>query len=162
MLRSQRVLEMAMEKPAWTKLKGRIADRDRAMEDFMKNIAVSHEGEIIRVQALDPDPYAAVIEVETVIAAYKEIYAEQDAVKDDQVIDLLNVRVRKLTGDLTNKRQQIYDMAQGYGYGTDDLRSLYNMKLQQINEMDKQIQGLQSDLADATARVAATTRPAAN
>lgn len=154
LLCSQRVMDLAMQDPAWQSL-GR-GTSDRAAEEFAQHLSVTHDGEIIRVQMPDPDPKAAMTEVSTLINAYRKIYNDQDAESDERRIEILQSRKTTLSADLANKRQQILDIAKAYG--SDDLKSLYDFKQSQVNKLDDAIAEKQM-LLSSTARKSGTTRP---
>jgi Mrp family chromosome partitioning ATPase len=157
LINSQRTIDLAMQDPAWQAL-GR-GTSDRAAESFSQHVAISHAGEIIRIEATDPDPKAAMTEVSTLIGAYRKIYEDQDAQSDERRIELLQSRKTTLSADLANKRQQILDIAKAYG--SDDLGKLYDFKQEQVNRLDEAIADKQM-LLSSTARspASSTTRPA--
>lgn len=155
-MQSQRVLGKAMEDPEWQSLGRGISDR--SAEDYAAELNVSQQGGMLRVQALDPDPNAAMIDVKTLINAYLKIYDEEDALSGEKRLELLNNRRTELTRQLSTMKQQIFDIATVYG--TDDLKSQFDFQQEQLNKLDIKIEQEQGGLA-ALARSSGTTRPVA-
>jgi Mrp family chromosome partitioning ATPase/uncharacterized protein involved in exopolysaccharide biosynthesis len=154
-LQSQRVFGKAMEDPEWQAL-GR-GTSDRSVEDYSNEITVSHEGGMLRVQAVDPDPNAAVINVRTLINAYVKVYDDEDAQTGETRLDLLRKSKTELTGQWNTVHQEIYDIANLYG--TDDLKAKCQGLQERVNKLEDMIQEKRIVLA-TTARTSSTTRPA--
>lgn len=162
LLRSQRVIDLALNSDEWKKT-NRPVD-DAGIEDFLKNLEiVAPKGEIITVSFTDPDRQVASAAVKAVLTAYNKIYIEEGPIKEEESKrTTLEDRRRALTSDLLVKQQAIREAARAYG--TDDLRALLDAKLQNLNrwetaltELDFELAGLEGTKSPPTTNPAGST-----
>ncbi len=117
------------------------------MAAYMGAITVVREGDMIQVQAIDPDPSAAVAEVNALVTAYNTLYdAEEGQAGDKRAEKLLSHR-EVLKSNLDRLRTDIEALAKGYG--SDNLQNEHTSKEQQVQRMDTDIDDLQMRLSTA-------------
>ena len=114
----------------------------------MKTVSVTREEDLIQIQALDPDPHAAITEVRALVNAYQKIYDEQDAQSGERRLDVLQSLQTNRSNELAALRQRILDIARIYG--SDDLKALYQFKEDTVNRLESTIADRQMQLAAAT------------
>ena len=76
LIKSQRVMDHVMENPAWLALGQKKSDD--SILAFAKNLEVVKQDSMIWVKSTDPDPQTAMTFVNVVIAAYEQVYHEQE------------------------------------------------------------------------------------
>ncbi|MCY2954891.1 MAG: hypothetical protein NTU53_23415 [Planctomycetota bacterium] len=164
LIRSQRVLTMAMQNPDWKSF-GRGLKLD-AQADFIEGLEVAHpkNSEMILVAFLDRDPDAAVTAVAAVIAAYQKIFAEYDVESVTNRAKVLEERQTMLNGQLKSLNERIF--AIGSEFGSDKLDPIYAFKLQELNNLESGLKAIQLALAlkegEPAANGQASTQPAAS
>ena len=144
LLKSQRVLRMALQDEGWKAL-GR-NDSDENVELILKNLEVARQGEIIFVSVTDPDPAAAQLAVKTIIAAFKSVYDEEDVQNSERRLEVLQGNETRLNADLAAIRKHILEISQQYH--TEDLRSLFEAKTRDTANLQEQIRNLKLETAE--------------
>jgi len=148
-LRSQRVIDMAMSSDSWRAL-GRRIDDD-GIEEFQKNLEVlAPKGEMISVTFTDPDPLATTAAVKSVMEAYRRLCVEKDAEDEAKKQNTVENLRRDLSAQLKDKREQIKLIADKYG--TKELLSIHEAKLQNVNRLDSALAEVNFQLAALEAR----------
>ncbi|MCY2954753.1 MAG: AAA family ATPase [Planctomycetota bacterium] len=148
-LRSQRVINMAMNSDSWRVL-GRPIDED-GIDDFQKNLEVlAPKGEMIYVTFTDPDPRATTAAVKSVLEAYRRQYVEKDAAEEANKQNTVENLRRDLSAQLKDKREQIKLIADKYG--TKELRSIHEAKLQNVNRLESALAEIDFQLDALKAR----------
>jgi Mrp family chromosome partitioning ATPase/uncharacterized protein involved in exopolysaccharide biosynthesis len=107
LMQSQRVLDLAMEKPEWKELGRGLSDE--AVKDFRDQLNVSRArgSQVIKVSFTDEDPRAVSRAVKSVIQAYKEIFVDGDRMtRDDRLRTLENLE-RRHRNDIKNQQQRM-------------------------------------------------------
>lgn len=152
MIKSQRVIDIALQDPAWAAL-GRVKSDQVALR-FAKNLDVTRQGEILVVRATDTDPQSAMTAVQSVMTAYQKIYEEREARSGEKVEGILHAARTNLQADVDSIRRRIMGLEEEYG--PDGLKSQIEFKLLELNKIESDIGETQRRLAAA----ASTTRPA--
>jgi polysaccharide biosynthesis transport protein len=160
LIESQRVIDLAMQNPAWSALHRGLAPEDVAR--FTKSLAVLHarNSEIIVVNFTDHDPDTAQIAVNAILDAYQHLFDETDSETSSQRLQALEAYRVTLADELKGLNDQI--TAIGNKYGSSMLDKLYQNKLDGLNKLETQL--IQAELATKmgqSARPAATAAPAA-
>jgi succinoglycan biosynthesis transport protein ExoP len=148
LLQSQRVMELAIQDPAWHTL-GRAQD-DAAVRSLMHSIDVVHSGELITIKATDLDPAVAVTSVQTVVGAFEKLYEESDALSNEKRLMQLQSIQNAKGAELAAIREQISNI--GRPYGTDDLHHLFELKESEVEKLQSTISQTQADLIAAVRR----------
>jgi Mrp family chromosome partitioning ATPase len=128
LIRSQRVIELAMQSEDWVSLKRR--NDDQAINDFRKTLTLDStpRSEVVFVTFTDPDPKAASAAVKSVLASYNKLYVETEVDNERGTKEFLEARRLTLQNELKIKRDQIDALARTE-YGADDIRPLHQAKL---------------------------------
>ena len=152
LLKSQRVLDLAMKDDMWKSEKKIIFDTDKQVS-FRDNLDIGRERKstIVFVYFTDPDPDMARIATKTIINAYDKIYSERDNREDAGRLQLLEQRSASLANQLTNIRDRILEIANEFG--SDDLGQAYEFKLGQLNELEQSLAQTGMALAIAGASI---------
>ncbi|MDP9174155.1 MAG: hypothetical protein M3O30_09860 [Planctomycetota bacterium] len=159
-IRSQRVIDKALDDKSWGALGAEKSDQ--ALSKFINSLDVSRQGDMILVRAIDVDPQVAMTSVNTIISAYTKVYDEIEAESGDNRRQLREEWKTKLNNQYLGFQQQIKDLAKVSG--SDDLKPQYDFKLSELNKLDSAIGELQRSLPEVIkANVdAATTQPTSN
>ena len=141
LIRSQRVLDMAMQDDSWKSL-GKSFQSTQARAGFYDTLEARkpRRATIILVSFTSPDPDIARNAVSTTIDAYKRIYGETDAANDLNRISKLEQRRVSLSNQLASIRSRILSIANEFG--SDALEQIYDFKLQQLNELEQTLSQL--------------------
>jgi polysaccharide biosynthesis transport protein len=147
---SQRVIELGMQNPQWTAIHPNYTPDD--VVNFTNSLTVTHtkDGELIIVAFDDIDPDVAQRAVGCVIDAYQQVYNEDDSGAVQQRLNVLEERRLSLTNDLKGLNDRMNAIATEYGSNT--LDKVYEFKLDQLNEMERQLN--QTEIAAAEAQEA--------
>lgn len=161
LVKSQRVLSQALDDNAWLPLG--MEKSDQALIKLTNDLDVSRQGDMIWVKATNVDPQVAMVSVNTVISAYKNVYDEIEAQSDNNRRELREEYRRNLDLKYSDIRTQILNIAKVYG--SDDLKPQYDFKLSELNKLETTIGELQRSLVDAasaSASLTSTTQPASD
>ncbi|HEX2972350.1 MAG TPA: hypothetical protein VHP11_08445, partial [Tepidisphaeraceae bacterium] len=162
LIQSQRLVDMAMQKPEWQAL-GRGMSPE-AIASFTKSLEVTHpkSSEMIQVAFVDENPDAAVAAVRSVIDAYQKVYGENDVDSGAQRIQVLEERRTTLTAQLKGLTDRILAIATEFG--TNKIEPIYEFKLKEVNELESQLKQVQLSIALLETRngTSPTTAPAAS
>ena len=145
LIRSQRVLEMAQEIQTWKDLDRGMTPEAQAF--FTSNLTVKRlpNSQLVLVSFTDSSRDATQIAVTNVIDAYMRIYGEQDAHTDNERMRLLEQERSRHTNELRTNRQLQMDRSSYLGY--EALSTTYRFKLEQLNEIEKQLNDTRLALA---------------
>jgi succinoglycan biosynthesis transport protein ExoP len=146
LLRSQRVLDKAIDDAAWQSF-GR-GKTDQAVEKFAENLSVARTGDMIWISAVDVDANAARIAVKALIGAYQKLFDESEELNEEKRQEILRARQTTLTNELGGIRQRI--MAIANEFGTEDLKPRYAFKLDEVNKLERAIGETKMALAAMT------------
>lgn len=143
LLRSRRVVNMAVQDPRWERAYG--PPTDEAVVAFINSIQTSRRGEIITVGVRHENPDTAMAGATSLIAAYKRIYGDSTGQVDERVRQTLLDRERTLNAQAASVRSRISVIAQDYG--TEDLSFYHEAKLKLVAELEGELQRLRAGLA---------------
>lgn len=134
-LRSQRVMDEALDDPSW-RLLGR--GRSDAVEAaFARELGVSQQGQTLLITFTDRDPQAAAVAVQTTMNSFKRQFeAEQSQSGVFAKSQWLSAR-EDLSAKSARAQQSIDEIA-GI-YGADGLVTRRDIKLQELQEVEKGI-----------------------
>ena len=147
LLRSPRVLELAMDDPAWQKVKSGKSDDDRM--EFRDSFGITRDSEIIEVTYDSGDPAVSTAAVSALIQAYQRLNVEQDAQSGEQRLELLQQRQAALRNEAKAYRAQINAIATKYG--TENIDRIYQSKLDELLTAESKVRQLTDALAQAKA-----------
>ncbi|QNN24907.1 hypothetical protein HED60_22375 [Planctomycetales bacterium ZRK34] len=140
MIESSRVLNRAMKSNEWDALgRGRTPDD---IQQFHDNLEVSHprNSELIVVAFEDIDPEASRRAVKAVIDSYVEIFGDTDVQSVNYRLEQLQQRSSQLRSELASKDRMRQSIASEFG--SNDLETIYQAKLTEVNGYDQQIKQL--------------------
>ena len=141
LIQSQRVLDLAMEKPDWTEL-GRGLSPE-AVKEFRDHLQVSRArgSQVIKVAFTDEDPRAVTRAVKSVIKAYMEIFVDRDQVTRDERLTTLENLERRHRNDIKNQQQRMQALSDDF-----DAKSLELVYQANLAE-EQRIQMMLKDIA---------------
>jgi polysaccharide biosynthesis transport protein len=145
LLQDPRVIDKAFRSNDWRKLNR--PDNDTERERFRKSLNVTTDREEpgwIRVKFLDESPVAAQTAVREVIAAYVEIYGGEEMIITPKLIADVKSIVDKHERDVDVLEKEI--QAISLKYNTPQLSELAKSRLDEFNELNKQIFFLESQI----------------
>ncbi|HZZ42262.1 MAG TPA: hypothetical protein VFE58_04950 [Tepidisphaeraceae bacterium] len=156
-MQSQRVLDNALQSETW-RATGQPTGPDEVEELNKAILIVRPKGsEVIQISMTDPKPAVAQAAVKAILEAYQKINSERNTESDEKVQDVLQNAMTISQSDLAAKRQQIIDLARGYG--TDDLQKMYDAEFDEVNKEKALLSDMQLALASmAPARPGPATR----
>ena len=143
LLRSQRVMQLAMDNPNWTRF-NRGKD-DRAKLRFAESITVTPEKEIIKVQVEDANPEAAMIAVKALLDAYDFIRVNKE--KEDEGIRSNELEQLRRNHEAELKRLNDSISAVVRQYNRDDIYELFHFKLEKAQNLEATVMQLEMQLA---------------
>jgi len=150
---SRRTIDMAMQNPDWKALGRGLSDQ--AIADFQAHLFVDRQGgTIVSITFLDPNPAAARTAVSAIIQAYQAIYDDAntgDESRRSQILDDLKTRYMTELTRLRNAMQQ--------DLGPASVESIYQFKLEQVNQKQALLQDTQLELKIQRAFSNAATQP---
>ena len=157
LFRTQRVIDMAMGSDEWKTL--RRPANDEAIADFMDNLIITApRGEVITVSFKDENPKAAQVAVKAVMTAYDRIYVESEIQAEDKKRQALEERRITQANQLKSTQEAIRQIAKEFG--TVELRSHYEFKLQTLNRLEAALSEVEFELAGLDAkRTSSATQP---
>jgi succinoglycan biosynthesis transport protein ExoP len=162
-LKSMRVIDKAMASDAWRSLGRGYSNKNVA--EFIKNIEISHKGEIIFVEMRDFDPDGAMVGARSLVEAYQSLTAEEDAERGKGKLEFLQSEAARVTSNLVDIDAAIKTKMQEQGYGdfsADDLTTLFAAKLNDATLANRRLDDVHRELAmqDNARQEFASTRPA--
>lgn len=143
LLRSRRVVNMAVQDPRWQRAYG--PPTDEAVTAYINSIETNRRGELITVGVVDEDPDVALAGATSLIAAYKRIYGDTAGQVDERVRQTLQDLERQLNAQAASVRSRISVIAQDYG--TEDLSFYHEAKLKLVAELESELQRLRAGLS---------------
>lgn len=149
LIRSQRVLEMAMESPTWRKVGKGMTPEEQ--QEFRENLRINRDPEanLITVAYTDGDPQVAAAAVKSVIEAYMISYGENDLENESKRLRVLEDRRTALANELASLRDRTLTLANEFG--SDALDQSYQFKLEQMQKLESALKETQLSLAAAAA-----------
>jgi polysaccharide biosynthesis transport protein len=148
LIQSQRVLDRASQNPDWLAL-NRTPSTPGASSINTDALVVDHAKgtELITVSATDRDLNAAMAAVKSVLQAYLEISGETEGEGDAHRLQVLE----DLRTSLANQARGIHDriLSMANEYGTDDLSQRHQMKAEEVNRLDDELQEITLSLSMA-------------
>lgn len=153
LLKSQRVIELAMQNSDWVALRRPI--KETATEDFTQALTVIPKDRMIYVSFEDRDSRAVAIALKAVINAYRQLYVEEDNKAGQYRLEVLNQRVVSLNNE-DGRLKGMIDAIQSK-YGTNELGGIYNEKRTEAYRVGELLRDLKWQLAMVPS---STTRPA--
>lgn len=158
-----RVIQAAMTSREWQETgKGNSAD---TQTEFMRNLDVEilPGSTYIKVAYTDEDPKVARAAVSSVIRSYEQLYQEfnNDETRKKETL-LKNLRTQR-ANTIEEKKEQILGLAQAFG--TADLTTLHNAKVEGLVRLEGELNQAKSTLAGIEAAMkraggGSTTQPA--
>jgi len=126
LLRSPRVVKMAMHSDLWEETGGGYAME--AVPDFMKGLNVSQprNSQLIFVEFSDTERNRALAATKAVVDAYMAIFAESDKDKESHRFTVLQDRATQLNNQIDGLNARILEVAREFG--TDDLSALHEIE----------------------------------
>jgi Mrp family chromosome partitioning ATPase/uncharacterized protein involved in exopolysaccharide biosynthesis len=154
LLKSQRVIDMAMQNPDWVALRRPI--KETATEDFTQALTVIPKDRMIYVSFEDRDSRAANVALRSVMTAYRQLYIEEEAKGSQYRLEVL----QRLATSLTNEDRGFKGLIDAIQtkYGTSDLSGIYSGKRSEAVRLAELLQEINMRLALAPGAGAA--RPA--
>lgn len=157
LMRSRRIIDLAMDRPEWRELKRGKSDDE--IVEFTENLQVVRQGITVLVSYQDHDPVAAASAVKAVIRAYKEVNDDSEARADNTRRDALTTRQTNLTSDISRLRTRIYKIAADDGgdnstrepYTPESLARVYALKLEELQKLEAELRNSQISLTMAEA-----------
>ena len=143
LIKSQRVIDLAMQDPGWTQL--RRTDAPDATLQFLKNLTVEREDELITVTFSDTDPQAAMAGAEAVVKAYRKLYLEEDAANETRRLEILQQLETALSNDLESKTQRLASVTAKYG--VHDVQRLTDGKFEELHMLEMKLADLELQMA---------------
>ena len=144
-LRSQRVIEAARGDDAWRRFDRSGAGSELAFKRSL-NVDYDRNEPIIEVSFLDPDPDAAEAATRAVIDAYMRIHGENEIQQERQIIRVLEDDIQRLQTQRNRLDSNILEIAQQYG--AEDLAPLIQLKLEALQEVERQLSEARLSLAE--------------
>lgn len=150
LIRSRRVVEMALQSATWADAKGTYSIED--IETFSENLAAVQpaKSQLIRVSYSDSEPQRARAGVKAVVDAYQSIYVEGDRFADAARLKLLEDRERALTAELDRLSARILEIANEFGSSA--LSGMHAYELEQLQTVKTQLETAKLELVAAEAR----------
>lgn len=158
LLKSQRVVDMAMQSDGW-RAYGRGASSE-AIADFDASVAVTRlpESELVKVSFTDRSADASQDAVRSVIAAYQKLFVETDSESENQRLKTLEEYRDKLSNEMKDKEREL--QADNDGLGPDAIEQMRQFKLLEVREQEGELKEAQKAIAEAQG-APAQTQPAA-
>ena len=157
LMRSQRVISMAMDTQEWKRLGRPLSDEN--ITDFMRKLVITPLGrsEMINISFTDPDPLAASAAIQGVLNAYNKLYVDGEVkaagFKKKAVEDRKSLLIREREA----KRQEIMDTARNFE-GADDLRAVHQSCVANLTKVQSALSELKMTIG-ALSSVNPTTQP---
>jgi polysaccharide biosynthesis transport protein len=148
-LKTSRVLEKALEMPAWRDL-GR-HDSEQELKELSDNLQVTNKGELILVEVKDGEAAGAVGGVHAVLQAYQQLYSDQQAEQEKNQADFLEselARSRDRLAELDSQmREKLQADPQFAKYSPDDIDAAFGNKLAEVTAMEQRLEEVRQDLS---------------
>src|SRR5690606_7732518 len=106
--------------------------------------------QVIHLTVEDPSPRLAQEAVNAVLRAYKRIYIDESGRAKTQRQDILEQRQSTLQAELRTLRERISDLAEEFG--ADNLERLHSAQIDELNELDAKLRGIDVAIAEAEAK----------
>ncbi len=145
LIKSQRVVDLAMQDPDWAALGRGLAPAQVVAFRGSLEVTRPKGTPLIVVAFRDRDPEAARIAVESVISAYERLEAGTD--ETAQRIEILERRRTALANELKAINDSIFQIANELGSGA--LETIYEFKLSELNKLESELRRAELDLAVA-------------
>ncbi len=145
LMRSQRILDMAMQSDGWKSFGHSFTDEARAEFSSHYSVKRTRQSNLVILSYNSANPREAMKAINLVIDAYMRIFGERDAQEEAQRLRVLEERRTALTAQLSSIRDRIFRIANEYG--SDALQNLYLYKLTQLNQLDQAMTQTGMDLA---------------
>jgi Mrp family chromosome partitioning ATPase/capsular polysaccharide biosynthesis protein len=157
LIMSRRVVDRALEEPAWTELHRPLTPQ--VVHDFIDNLEVKPQRgtEYLQISYLDPDPRVAAAAVNAVIGAYVKVYEEDEQHLESTRLHLLRKRKQELEARIHQMEAETDEVVKRYGSA--DLAPLQNDAVRRTTELADAIGQIELALASRSAE--APTPPSA-
>jgi polysaccharide biosynthesis transport protein len=145
LIRSQRVIDMAMQSEDWRRIGRPVSDEQ--VRDFQQSLIVNPApgSETITVSFRDREMAATAAAVRSILLAYDRIYVEGEIEAEENRRRVLEDRRLALSNEVKLKRDSIQQAAREFG--TDDLRPLHQMKLEMVGKLESALADVDHALA---------------
>ena len=151
LIKSQRVMDAAMQSEEWRKLNRPYTEDSLAeFTKSLKALVPSRGGQIVLVSFEDEEPAAAAAAVKSVMQAYNRIYVEGEIQADEARRKALENRRLTLANELRFKRESIQQAAADFG--TDELRPIQEAKLHERSQLQTSLNDIKTALDALEAR----------
>jgi len=152
LMRSPRVIEMAMSRDEWQKFGyGRDIEARHAFTRSL-HVSTAAGSQLLYINFVDDDPQTAQAAVQSVVATFLKIYEERDIHSVDKKIQLLEkLRVDKLN-ELRSIRSRI--MAIANEFGSDALADRYRYQFQELQKLETARESVKLQLVSAESMTA--------
>lgn len=152
LIMSRRVVDKALEDPAWTALHRPLTSQ--VVRDFINNLEVKPQRgtEYLQITFLDPDPQVAAAAVHAVIHAYVKVYED-----DEQHLESTRLRLlRKNKGELEDRIRQMQTETDHAvkRFGSADLGLLQNAAVMRTTRLSSAIEEIELVLASRSSEPA--------
>jgi len=146
MIKSQRVINMAMDTPEWRALKRGLSIE--AKSEFIESLKVGNwpRSQLVFVSFEDESRSASKIAVKSLIESYQKIYGEQDVQTDTKRILTLEQHRNVLNNMIKGRRDRVKAIAETFGSEA-LLTQTYQGKLLELQTVSKSLQQAQMALA---------------
>lgn len=135
LMRSPRVIDMAMSSEAWNRVAG--PDAPATSAQFAANLSIDRErrSNLVYVNYTHPEREPARVAADEIIDAYMQLYGEQDIESENTRLNVLTDRRDRLNNQLSELDQQVRGLAEEYA--TDSLQSHYQAKFEVFQDIER-------------------------
>ena len=145
LLRSRRVVDLALRNDEWQALRPGMAPDDVAALEQGLNVENRRGTQILYVRYTAEEPDVAAAGAKAVIDAYVRLYGETDADEALRRLQLLEDRRTALNGEVKALRDQIVRL--GSEYGTTSLDSHYQARVTEVQQVEAELLRTEVELA---------------
>ncbi len=154
LMRSSRVVDLAMQSEEWRKLGRPLSDAEVAAFKSGLQVSRGDGSQVVKLTFTHGDPEVARVAVRSVIPAYMEIYGEEDLKREEARLNVLEQRRVALTNELKSLQDRIHAIANEFG--SDSLEQVFQFKLKEVHQIQGKIRELnlkKAELEAAEARL---------
>jgi hypothetical protein len=144
-LRSQRVMELALDESAWQSVHQQADRSDEAIASFVEDLDITREGELIWVRATNADRRIAVAAVDATISAYLKVYAQLESESDAKLRQLRDELQTRLKIEWNAIRDDIQVVVKRHGSA--DLNGQVQYKQNELNRLETAARDVEMSIA---------------
>ena len=144
-MKSRLMVEGVLANPEWEEA---VRDRPTSVEGFLAGLTITHptRSELVSVSYSDGSPLRAKLGVQLLIAEYLKLYGERSG---NQRLNATVERNERLNDEL--KRLQAAQTEISNRHGSDDLRTLYQLKMNELTRLETMVKDTEINLILAEA-----------